>query len=176
MQSLKDVNLPNNRVFALKKLNCLQRKFLEDEHFYEIYKAFIADMVCKESRQWQIRKNMVHTTPWCCSSSKSRESPSSVWLFSAEYRGTSLNSQLISGPDLTNQLVGVLTRFREKQVAYIADVETMFHKVSVPKDQMSLLRFLWWQNGDIRNPIKDHEICVHLFGSISSPSCSDYMH
>ena len=95
---------------------------------------------------------------------------------SAEYRGTSLNSQLISGPGLTNQLVGVLTTFRKKQVAYIADIETMLHKVRVLKDQMSLLRFLWWQNGDIRNLIKDHEMCVHLFGGISSPSCSDYMH
>ena len=62
---------------------------------------------------------------------------------SAEYRGTSLNDQLISGPDLTNQLVGVLTRFRKEQVALTADVETMVHQVRVPEDQRSLLRFLW---------------------------------
>ena len=43
----KDVNLPNNRVLALKRLNCLQRRFLKDEHFYEMYKTFIADMIVK---------------------------------------------------------------------------------------------------------------------------------
>ena len=29
----KDINLPNNRVLALKRLNFLQRKFLKDQHF-----------------------------------------------------------------------------------------------------------------------------------------------
>ena len=66
-----------------------------------------------------------------------------VFDCSAECRGTSLNNQLISGPDLTNQLVGVMTRFREEQVAFIADVEAMFHQVRLSVDQRSLLRFLW---------------------------------
>ena len=46
----------------------------------------------------------------------------------------------------------------------------MFHQVRVREDQRSLRRFFWWENEDIRNPIKDHEIRVHLFGGISSPS------
>ena len=75
---------------------------------------------------------------------------------------------------MTNQLVGVLTRFREEPVAFIVDVEAMFHQVRVPEDQRSLLRFLWWENGDIRNPIEDHEMCVHASDGISSPSCSNY--
>ena len=44
---LKDVNLPNNRVLALKRLNCLHIRFLRDDHFYEMYKTFIADMIAK---------------------------------------------------------------------------------------------------------------------------------
>ena len=43
----KDVNLPNNRVLALKRLNCLHIRFLRDDHFYEMYKTFIADMIAK---------------------------------------------------------------------------------------------------------------------------------
>ena len=31
----------------------------------------------------------------------------------ARFRGTSLNEQLLQGPDLMNSLIGVLTRFRE---------------------------------------------------------------
>ena len=34
-----------------------------------------------------------------------------------EYFGYTLNKQLIPGPDLTNQIVGVLTRFGEEQVS-----------------------------------------------------------
>ena len=41
---------------------------------------------------------------------------------STKYRGTSFNNWLISGPDLTNELVGVLKGFREGKVAFIANV------------------------------------------------------
>ena len=43
----KDDNLPNNRVLTLKRLNCFHRRFLKDNHFSEIYKTFIADMIAK---------------------------------------------------------------------------------------------------------------------------------
>ena len=64
--------------------------------------------------------------------------------------------------------------FREEQVPFIADVEAIFQQVRVPEDQRSLLRFLWWKSEHIRNSIKNHEVCVYLFGSILSPSCSNY--
>ena len=173
----KDVNLPNNRVLALKRLNCLHRRFLKD-NYHEMYETFIADMIAKgytrkadnngkSGKTWYITHHgVVHPT-------KPRK-VCVVFDCCAKYRGTSLNNQLISRLDLTNQLVGVLARFREEKVAFIADDEAMFHQVRVAGDQRSLLRFLWWENGNIRNPIKDHEMCVHLFGGISSPSCSNY--
>ena len=40
-----------------------------------------------------------------------------VYDCSAKYQGTSLNQELLKGPDLANNLVGVLTRFREGKVA-----------------------------------------------------------
>ncbi|XP_028415683.1 uncharacterized protein LOC114539211 [Dendronephthya gigantea] len=46
--------------------------------------------------------------------------------------------------NLTNSLVGVLTRFRKEPIAFMADVEAMFHQVRVPKEQWNYLRFLWW--------------------------------
>ena len=47
---------------------------------------------------------------------------------SEEYLGYALNKQLIPGPDLTNQIVGVLIRFRGKQVAYVGDMRQCFTK------------------------------------------------
>jgi len=43
----------------------------------------------------------------------------------ATYKVTSLNSQLLQGPNLTNSLVGVLVRFRREPVAFMADIEAM---------------------------------------------------
>ena len=97
-----------------------------------------------------------------------------VFDCSAEFGGTSLNKELIAGLDLTSQLVGVLTRFREEHIAYMADIEAVFHQVRAPENQRSLLRFLWWEHGDPRMGVEKLEMCVHLFGGKSSPSCSNY--
>ena len=39
--------VPLPLVLALKRLNCLHRRFLKDNHFYEMYKLFIADIIAK---------------------------------------------------------------------------------------------------------------------------------
>ena len=65
-----------------------------------------------------------------------------VFDCSAEFHGTSLNKELIPGRDLTTQLVGVLTRFRAKEVSFMADVEVMFHQVRIPEKERSFLRYL----------------------------------
>ena len=97
-----------------------------------------------------------------------------VFDLSADYKGRCLNRELLSGPDLTNQIVGVLLRFREEQVAVMGDIEAMFHQVKVPKDQCSFLKFLWWDNSDPDKEIIDYEMTAHVFGGTSSPSCSNF--
>ena len=97
-----------------------------------------------------------------------------VFDCSSQYRGTSVNENLLSGPDLTNKLVGVLIRFRVGPVAFLADIQAMFYQVKVPEKQRSFLRFLWWNEGNLDSEITDHEMCIHLFGAVSSPSSSNY--
>lgn len=46
-----------------------------------------------------------------------------VFDCSALYEGTSLNQQLLQGPDLTNNLVGVHCRFRNEPIAFSCDAE-----------------------------------------------------
>ena len=69
-----------------------------------------------------------------------------VFDCNAELKEVSLNKNFISGPDLTNQIVGVLTRFREEPVVIMGDNESMFHQVMVQREDISLLRFLWWES------------------------------
>ncbi len=66
-----------------------------------------------------------------------------VFDCAVKFRGMSLNDQLLSGPDLTSSIVGVLTRFHHEQVALAADVEAMFHQVRVSPDDYDAFRFLW---------------------------------
>jgi len=50
-----------------------------------------------------------------------------VFDCAAKCQGTSLNDVLMQGPNLTNSLVGVLTRFRRKPIAIVSDVKAMYH-------------------------------------------------
>ena len=69
-----------------------------------------------------------------------------VFDCSAEFQGASLNKELLLGPELTSKLVRVLTRFRTKEVVFMADIEAMFHQVLLPVKERSFLRYLWWED------------------------------
>ena len=66
-----------------------------------------------------------------------------VFDFAAETKRTSLNKILLSGPDLTNNLLGVLLRFRQDTVAFVADIEQMFHSFLAQEQHRDLLWFFW---------------------------------
>jgi len=80
----------------------------------------------------------------------------------------------MQGPDLTNSLTGVLTRFRKESVAMMSDIESMFYQVHVRPDDSKFLRYLWWPDGDLNRDLEEFQMLVHLFGGISSPSCASY--
>ena len=61
----------------------------------------------------------------------------------SEHHGVSFNKELLPGPDLANQIVGVLLLFRQRPIAVTSDIEAMFHQVKVPEQQRKYLRFIW---------------------------------
>ena len=85
----------------------------------------------------------------CCTNPHKPDKVRAVFDCAAKYKGTSLNDNLIRGPDLMNSLIGVLMRFRKERVALVANVEAMFHQVFVKPSHLDSLRFLWWPNGEI---------------------------
>ena len=97
-----------------------------------------------------------------------------VFDCAARHRGTSLNDQVMQGPDLTNKLVGVLSRFRQEPVAVMADIEAMFNQVRVVEKDRDVLRFLWWPGGDQTLEPETYRMNVHLFGGTWSPSCCNF--
>ena len=92
----------------------------------------------------------------------------------AQITGRSLNQELLTSPDLTNPIAGVLTRFRQDEVAFMVDIESMHYQVKVPEYQESFIKFLWWENHNIGEEPSDFAMCAHVFGGVSSASCSNY--
>ena len=85
----------------------------------------------------------------------------------AQYRGVSLNSQLIPGPSLYTDLVEVLLGFRLHRIALIGDVSEMFLQVELAPDDRRYHRVLW-------RHMKEEEPTVYeanrwLFGNAAAP-------
>ena len=57
-----------------------------------------------------------------------------VFDCSAEFDQRSLNKELLTGPDLTNQITGVLLRFPQNRIAFIADIGAVYCLVMVPEN------------------------------------------
>ena len=92
-----------------------------------------------------------------------------VFDVGAKCQSTFLNENLLKGPDLLNNLVRVLLRFRQGKLCVMADIEKMFHQVMVDLRDKDALRFIWRSDRD--KNFQDVQMNVHLFGKVDSPCC-----
>ncbi|KAK7945396.1 hypothetical protein WMY93_001124 [Mugilogobius chulae] len=172
-------NLPNNKVCAEHRLKCLERRLRKDKRYYNDYVAFMQDIITRGDAEKVPEDEISNQPAWYISHHGiyHPQKPNKIRVVfdaSAKFQDTSLNEHLLTGPDLTNTLVGVLCRFRKGQVAIMCDVERMFHQFHVAPQDQDYLRFLWWEDGNMEQPPSVFRMKVHLFGAASSPGCANF--
>ena len=173
------VDLPDNFAAAARRLEFLEKRLSRDPELAANYKKSIdMDMekgyikrLTKEeaaapvTRKWYLPHHPVINA-------KKPGKVRRVCDAAAKFQGSSLNSHLLTGPDLLNNLVGILMRFREEKVALSGDIEAMFNQVAVPEADQVALRFLWRQSPE--SAIEVYQFVRHIFGAKCSPTCSNY--
>ncbi|XP_038152621.1 uncharacterized protein LOC119790925 [Cyprinodon tularosa] len=172
-------NLPNNTSCAMQRLSSLKRRFIRDQRYYSDYVRFMEDIIASGDAEKVPQKELCNSPAWYIPHHGvyHPQKPGKIRVVfdcSAQYQDTSLNEHLLTGPDLTNTLVGVLCRFRKGSVAVMCDVERMFHQFHVTPQDQDYLRFLWWEHGDLSVPPSVYRMKVHLFGAASSPGCANF--
>ncbi|XP_034836290.2 uncharacterized protein [Maniola hyperantus] len=167
-----DVTLPCNYAEALTRLRNIERKMDRDESFREEYSKQIANLLNKgyaepcdgsedSNRRWFLPHFAV----------RNANKPGKVRLVfdaAATHQGTSLNDKLLDGPDQLKSLPGILYRFRERAVAVTADIEEMFLRIRIRKEDQPAQLFLWRGN-DRRSPPTQYKMVSLIFGARSSP-------
>jgi hypothetical protein len=146
--------MSNNRIQAIQRANSIRRRFIRDPKFRDQYKDFMKDLMnkgyarrvpqedeVKEETRWYLPHHGVYHP-------QKPDKIRVVFDCSCQFAGASLNKVLLQGPNLMNSLVGVLLRFRQERVAFVADIESMFYQIRVPDSQMNYLRFVWWPDGN----------------------------
>ncbi|XP_056441197.1 uncharacterized protein LOC130378470 isoform X2 [Gadus chalcogrammus] len=170
--------LPNNNRLATIRLEHLKKKLKIHTQYFDHYKAFMEETISNGDAEpapvssegdivWYIPHHGVYHP-------RKPDKLRVVFDCSAKFRGISLNDTLLTGPDLTNSLVGVLCRFRKEAMAVTCDIEKMFHQFSVSPEFRNYLRFLWWEGGQLDTEPKEYRMAVHLFGAGSSPGCANF--
>ena len=138
----QDQDFPNNRKMAELKPYNLKKRFKHDKTFHEVYTNLMQDMINKGHAKLQDEKKCQQGKVWYIPHiavfHPSRPRKLRVmFYYSAECHDISVNKSLISGPDLTNQIIGVLVRFRKEPVALMTDIEAIFYQVFVAEKQKS---------------------------------------
>lgn len=174
-----NVVLENNREMALRRYWSLRRMLLANPELRVPYESSVngnisvgyASLLTPEERALVYHR--IHFLPHHLVTTK-RKKPRVVYDAAAIYKGQSLNSNLISGPNLTSSQTGVLCRWRSGPIAVCGDIVAMFHRVRVALMDRHALRFFW--NPDITSPEPPSEYCmnVHVFGAKSSPCCASF--
>ncbi|XP_054607429.2 uncharacterized protein [Nothobranchius furzeri] len=171
--------LPNNKPCAVQRLKCLERRLKRDQKYQADYMNFMKDIISRGEAERIPEEELDRQSAWYIPHHgvyhpKKPEKLRVVFDCSARFQDMSLNDYLLTGPELTNTLVGVLCRFRKGPVAIMCDVERMFHQFHVKPEDQDYLRFLWWENDNLEAPPSVFRMKVHLFGAASSPGCANF--
>ena len=75
---------------------------------------------------------------------------------------------------MTNNLAGVLLRFRLGKIAVTSDIEKMFYSIKVSEADSNFLRFFWYTDNNLNLEPVQFRLTVHVFGAKSSPSCANF--
>ena len=143
-----DVHFPDNRQMAKRRLDSLEKRYDREPDFKKLYvqtmNTYIEKGFARKMTSVEAKNTSAKTWYLPHFGVINPNKPGKVRIVfdaAASYKETSLNDNLVTGPDLLNNLLGVLQRFRLYEVTISADIEAMFHMVHVPPEDADALRF-----------------------------------
>ncbi|XP_062538350.1 uncharacterized protein LOC134206636 [Armigeres subalbatus] len=176
-----NVQLPNSRSMAMKRYNCLIKRMEREPELSKTMRAKMAEYVAKgymrklspeESQKVGERTWYLPIFPVF-----NPNKPGKIRIVfdaAVSFRGVSLNSVLMKGPDQLNALPPVLYKFRERLIGLGGDVAEMFHQMRIRSEDEDSQRILWCANEYTTEPC-DYVMQVVTFGATCSPSTALYV-
>lgn len=165
--------LPNNRETAVRRLYSIERKLDKSPALKEQYHKQMAHLLesgYAEEATEPPQPGRTWYLPHFAVINPSKPKPRIVLDAAARTHGICLNDCLLTGPDLLQSLPGVLMRFRQREIAVTADIQEMFLRISIRKEDRDALRFLWRREEHRREvPPTEYRMRSVIFGAASSP-------
>ncbi len=144
----------DNKAAVLGVMNSTKRKLDKDPTWKEVYETQLRDLIKKgfarevldeEIVNWKKNGGKVYyISHQVALNPASKSTPVRVVFNSSQvYRGFSLNSSWDLGPDVLNNLHGVLLRFRKDYCAGQGDIKKMYYMVRIEMNEQMMQLFVW---------------------------------
>lgn len=170
------VKLPNSKPMALNRLYSTE-KAVKAKGLLEwtnnrvkelmksgyVRKATASDLSTNWERIWYLPMFVV------VNQNKVPPKPRLVLDAAAATDGKSLNSFLLTGPDLLAPMLGMLVQMRERKYVVSGDARDMFHQFKLKPEDQQCQRFLW-RDGHTQHQPSVYIFQVVAFGLKSSPA------
>ena len=161
---------------TLFQLKSLERRLGKDPYLREQYSTVICDEVSKIYIVKVGKTNHPNELYWPQHPVFHTHKPGKVrqvFNGAAKFDGHSLNNALVTAPDLLQNLIYVLLRFRKHLYAVYADIEGIFLQVGVFPNDRSFFPFFLWRE-DSTTKVAVFQYTYHIFGTKDSPTGANY--
>ncbi|XP_059622191.1 uncharacterized protein LOC132265511 [Phlebotomus argentipes] len=166
--------LGNSEKAAQARLFTMERKFRRNPDFHSQYTAFMEVYLTlghmeavpdaeKDRKEAYVIPHQAVVRP-SSTTTKLRV------VFDASCKttsGISLNDALAIGPQVQDDLLSILLRFRTYEIAFQADVEKMYREVQIAKEDRDYQRVFWRKSP--LEPVKLYRLNTVTYGTASAP-------
>ncbi|XP_013137999.1 PREDICTED: uncharacterized protein LOC106102925, partial [Papilio polytes] len=155
-----DVRMPPSYEMAARRLRSIERKMDHSRSFKTAYTEQVENLLAKGYARLAVGTEKEDPRCWylphfAVTNPNKPGKTRLVFDAAAKASGVCLNDFLLDGPDLLQNLPGVLYRFRENDVAVSADIREMFMQVKIDENDQPAQMFLW-RGDDRRNPPQEY--------------------
>ncbi|XP_055714844.1 uncharacterized protein LOC129808961 [Phlebotomus papatasi] len=165
--------LGESRDMAMRRFLCMERRLLKDANIREQCLDFLRQYeelghMRKLPQDYKSDKPEVYLPHHPVVKLSSSTTPVRV-VFDASAKtatGLSLNDVLMVGPQIQDNILHILLRFRQHSVAIKADIRKMFRQVRVAEDDQNLLRIL--HRDSPQSPIQTYLLSTVTYGTSSA--------
>ncbi|XP_057666035.1 uncharacterized protein LOC130899884 [Diorhabda carinulata] len=164
-------DLGNSKMNAIKRFHKLESKLINDTVIRQQYSEFM--------REYEKLGHMTKVPTWATEVDgkgvfylphhgvvKDSATTKLRVVFDASAKignGISLNDTLMVGPTIQEDLFAIIIRFRQHNVAMVADIEKMYRQVEIVEEQRDLQRIMW--RSDPNLPLEVYTLNTVTYGT-----------
>ncbi|XP_052892561.1 uncharacterized protein LOC128300513 [Anopheles moucheti] len=161
---------------AVKRFASIERRLARDNRLKEQYSEFMEEylrlghMTEVSSAEKEHMEGSRYYLPHHAVLKQASTTTKCRVVFDASHKtstGTSLNDILLNGPQLQDDIVSILLRFRMRRIGVVADVEKMYRQVLVSPTDRNLQCILWRKEGS--ENVSTFQLNTITYGTACAP-------